>query len=136
MPKYLIVLSSNQVRDTQYCKKVDPDPFDDEWLDIENPDVTLGIVEANSKEEALKKAYEKEELEEGSDIVLYELANEGEKLAKLREAIQQIIDYPDKDHPRRTEEGYPEEFAYEEFAYKRIVDSYRDALTRILKKFE
>ena len=57
------------------------------------------------------------------------------KLAEIKKAIQEVIDYPTKEQGRRTEDGYPTEFAYDEFAYKRIVDSYRRALKNILDKF-
>jgi hypothetical protein len=58
-----------------------------------------------------------------------------EKLEGIRKAITKIIEYPGKDHSRRTKDGYPLEFVYDEFAYQRIVDSYRDALKRVLEDF-
>jgi hypothetical protein len=52
---------------------------------------------------------------------------------KLVKALRQIIDYPNPGVSRCTEDGYPTEFAYDEFAYRRIIDSYRDALTKAIK---
>ena len=59
-----------------------------------------------------------------------------QKLNEIRKAVQGVIDYPDKNHPRRTEAGYPTEMIYDDFAYERMVDSYRDALRTILKDNE
>ncbi len=55
-----------------------------------------------------------------------------QKLMQLRKALRQIVGYPTGGHCRRTEDGYPVEVDYDEFAYKRMVDSFRDAITRAL----
>ena len=57
------------------------------------------------------------------------------KVKKLEKAIKEVIGYPPKKSDRRTEDGYPVELIYDEFAYKRMVDSYRNALRHILKRF-
>lgn len=56
------------------------------------------------------------------------------RLRKLRKSIKKFIAYPPNGHPRRTNDGYPEEFTYDEYAYKRMVDSFREALTKVLKE--
>lgn len=53
--------------------------------------------------------------------------------AKIKEALQAIIDYPTEDAGRRSEDGYPIELCYDQFAYERIIDSYRDALRELIK---
>lgn len=58
------------------------------------------------------------------------------KLLAVKEHIKFMIEYPDKSQPRRTHDGYPLELAYDEFAYKRIIDSYRNGLKRLLKKIK
>ena len=58
------------------------------------------------------------------------------KLEGIKKAIRKVIFYPKKNHPRRTENGYPEELIYDQFAYERMVDSYRDALRQILKDYK
>lgn len=55
-----------------------------------------------------------------------------QKLTQLRKALRQIVGYPTEGHDRRTKDGYPAEVDYDEFAYKRMVDSFRDAITRAL----
>ena len=57
-------------------------------------------------------------------------------MKKIKNHIKEIINYPPKDHPRRTKDGYPIELIYDEFAYKRMVDSYRDALKNVLIMIE
>jgi hypothetical protein len=52
------------------------------------------------------------------------------RLGDLRKALRKIASYPTAQESRRTKDGYPTEFAYDEFAYKRMVDSYRDAISR------
>ncbi len=56
------------------------------------------------------------------------------RLGNLQEALQAIAAYPPKDSPRRADDGYPLEFTYDKFAYRRLVDSYREAITKVLKK--
>ena len=51
----------------------------------------------------------------------------------LRKNIQDLINFPDENYPRRTEDGYPSEFVYDDFAYKRIIDTYRNFLKELLK---
>ena len=60
---------------------------------------------------------------------------EKEKLEGIKKAIQQIISYPKKGEPRRTKDGYPSEFAYDDYAYKRMVNSFRDALKKVLRDY-
>ena len=60
--------------------------------------------------------------------------NDTQKLKGMRKAIKQVIGYPPKGG-RRTKDGYPAEFFYDEWAYRRMVDSVRDALKRILKEY-
>jgi hypothetical protein len=57
-----------------------------------------------------------------------------ERLTELQNALLTIVSYPPKGSPRRTKDGYPEEFSYDEFAYRRMVDSYRDAIIDALKE--
>jgi len=59
-----------------------------------------------------------------------------QKLEGIRKALKRVISYPTKKQGRRTKDGYPSEIIYDEFAYKRMVDSFRDALKKILKEFE
>ena len=59
-----------------------------------------------------------------------------EKLEDIRKALQGVIDYPTEEQGRRTDDGYPSEFAYYEFAYKRMVDSFRNGLKTIIEEFE
>ncbi len=47
------------------------------------------------------------------------------EVTRLRKGIGGIIDFPDEEYGRRTEDGYPEEIVYDEFAYRRLVNSYR-----------
>jgi transketolase C-terminal domain/subunit len=47
-------------------------------------------------------------------------------------ALTTARDYPPSGHPRRTGDGYPAEVVYDEFAYKRVVDTYRSALSHAL----
>ncbi len=54
----------------------------------------------------------------------------------IKKVLKQIIGYPDKKNPRRTENGYPSELFYDDFAYERMVDSYRNALKELLKNIE
>jgi len=58
-----------------------------------------------------------------------------EKLKGIREAIQQIIDYPTEEQGGSAD-GYPQEVVYDKFAYERMVDSYRDGLRVILNEFK
>ena len=58
------------------------------------------------------------------------------KLDVIRKAIRKVASYPTKKQGRRTDDGYSEEMVYDEFAYKRMVDSYRIALKKILKEFK
>jgi hypothetical protein len=53
----------------------------------------------------------------------------------LIEAMEQVIAYPEEGSPRRTDDGYPSEFAYDRFAYERVVDSLRNALREIIKEY-
>ena len=59
-----------------------------------------------------------------------------DRIAKLLKEIKEVITFPPKGYARRTKEGYPQEVEYDEFAYQRMVDSYRDALKAILKKYK
>ena len=55
---------------------------------------------------------------------------------EIRKGIKKIINYPPARRSRRTKDGYPLEVIYDEFAYKRMVDSYRDALSDLLGKIK
>ena len=57
-----------------------------------------------------------------------------QKLKKLRKSLMAMAAYPEEGHDRRSEDGYPSEVEYDEFAYKRMVDSFRDAITRSVKR--
>jgi len=57
-----------------------------------------------------------------------------QKLKELRKALRLIINYPPKNHDRRTTNGYPTEFEYDEFAYNRMVDSYREGINDAIKE--
>ena len=65
-----------------------------------------------------------------ANIALFEAAPD------LLEALVSIKNYPAKDEPRRTKDGYPEEIIYDEFAYKRMVNSYREAACAAIAKTE
>ena len=53
-------------------------------------------------------------------------------LGALEGSVQDMIDHPKVGDERRDEEGYPRELEYSKFTYKRMVDSYRDALRKLL----
>lgn len=53
-----------------------------------------------------------------------------DKLRTLRTTLLTIAAYPPEGHDRRDDDGYPVEFTYDEFAYRRIVDVFRDAVTK------
>lgn len=65
------------------------------------------------------------DLDEAESIIAAALAEKDAEIARLSQGLRIIRDFPDKDYPRRTEDGYPTEFAYDEFAYRRIIDGYR-----------
>jgi hypothetical protein len=75
-------------------------------------DGAIAVVDADATEELLERA--------------------ADEIERLREGIQNIIDYP-PENGRRTNDGYPDEFTFDEFAYKRMVDSYRDGLRQLLE---
>jgi hypothetical protein len=53
----------------------------------------------------------------------------------LVKRVRGVIRWPPKSYDRRDDEGYPTEIAYDEYAYKRLVDTYREALTKILADY-
>ena len=57
-----------------------------------------------------------------------------QKLRRIKKVLCKIAAYPPEGHDRRTDDGYPTEFAYDEFAYKRMVDSFRRAIRKTIKK--
>jgi hypothetical protein len=59
--------------------------------------------------------------------------NDKEKLKVLTKGLNAIINYPTKKQGRRTKDGYPAEIIIDEWAYKRMVDSFRDGLKRLMK---
>lgn len=52
---------------------------------------------------------------------------------RLKEALMIIYNFPPKDYPRRTKDGYPSEIIYDEFSYKRIINTYRDVARLALR---
>lgn len=57
-----------------------------------------------------------------------------QKLTKLRKTLRVIVAYPTEKHGRRTDDGYPAEFMYDEFSYRRMVKSFRDAITAAINE--
>lgn len=47
--------------------------------------------------------------------------------------LEWIRDYPTEADGRRDDDGYPLEVVYDEYAYRRIVDTYRESASNILK---
>ncbi len=62
--------------------------------------------------------------------------NDRETLKMMRKAIQEIIEFPPEFNPLRGKDGYPHEEIYDETAYKKMVDSYRGGLKRILEEYD
>lgn len=57
-----------------------------------------------------------------------------ERVRYLEAAIQEVIDWPPPDYPRRTPQGMPTEVVYDRWAYERLVESYRAGLSSRLKQ--
>ena len=62
------------------------------------------------------------------------IKNMQQKLRGLRKSLRQIVAYPPKTEPRRTDDGYPAELVYDEFSYNRMVDSYREGISKAIKE--
>ena len=56
------------------------------------------------------------------------------KKKEIKSKLQELVDWPTKDYPRRTEDGFPSEMVYDQFAYERIVEFYRGHIRRIIRK--
>jgi hypothetical protein len=53
--------------------------------------------------------------------------------AEMIKKLEHLATWPHEDYPRRTEDGYPSEVVYDDFAYRRIVDTYRREITKIIE---
>lgn len=57
MRKYVAVIEAFAVRDAQYCKTAETDPLSDDWEDLPDAEIYLGIF-TGSYDECLEEAAE------------------------------------------------------------------------------
>ena len=50
--------------------------------------------------------------------------------------LKDLVNFPPKDYPRRTKEGYPSELVYDEFSYERMIGFYRRHIKAALKRLK
>lgn len=63
--KFLVVVTSQNVRDLQIARKEDLGPMDEGWSDFSGCEVLLGIVKARNKQEAIARVSDSEKLAAG-----------------------------------------------------------------------